>query len=459
MKSSKADVQRKVHKIPNLLFEAESAMTRFAGLIVFQPLFAALDLKARLCRCFAHLDGAAIYRQGTVYLLLVVQILLGFRRLRGLDHFRGDPLVRRIVGLATLPDVATMSRMLSGSDSRCVDGVRGLSRDLVLDRLEAEQFRLVTTDFDGTVQSTTGHAEGTAVGFNKKKKGARSYYPLLCTIPQVDQVLDIHHRSGNVHDSNGALEFMKGCRQAIRARLPGVRLEARFDSAFFQEPLLADLAADGVEFTGSVPFERFPELKQRIGAVHTWTSINPTWSFAICDWKPKKWKDCHRLLLYRKRLAKQRKGPLQLDLFEPREYEYEFKVVVTNKAGNAGKVLLFHNGRGSQEKLIGDCKQHAAIDVIATRTRDGNQLFTWAGIIAHNLSRELQMRTREMDRSTWPKRPARWLFQSLGSLRQRVLHRPGRLTRPGGTLTLRIGADPETQAEIERYVSAGRKAA
>jgi hypothetical protein len=77
--------------------------------------------------------------------------------------------------------------------------VRSLSRDLVLDRLEAERFRLLTLDFDGTVQSTKGHAEGTAVGFNKKKKGARSYYPLLCTIPQLGEVLDIHHRPGNVH--------------------------------------------------------------------------------------------------------------------------------------------------------------------------------------------------------------------------------------------------------------------
>jgi hypothetical protein len=317
----------------------------------------------------------------------------------------------------------------------------------------------VTTDFDGTVQSTKGHAEGTAVGFNKKKKGARSYYPLLCTIPQLGQVLDIHHRSGNVHDSNGAIEFMRECRQGIWARLPNVRIEARFDSAFFQEALLTDLDADGVEFTGSVPFERFPELKQCIEAVAAWTRINATWSFAVCDWKPKKWQVGHRLLLYRKRRAKQRKGPLQLDLFEPRDYEYEFKVVITNKVGNAGKVLHFHNGRGSQEKLIGDCKQHAAVDVVATKTRCGNQLFTLAGIIAHNLSRELQMRSRKMDRSTWPKRPARWLFQSLGSLRQRLLHRPGRLIRPAGRLTLRIAAGPDTQAEFERYVYPATKAA
>lgn len=459
MKSSKAEVRRKVHKIPSLQFEAESAMTRFAGLIVFQPLFIALGLKARLTHCFSHIDGAAIYRSGTMYLLLVIQLLLGFRRLRGLDCLRGDPLVGRIVGLDVLPDVATMSRMLSGADARSVEAVRSVSRDLVLDRLEEEHLRVVTLDFDGTVQSTKGHAEGTAVGFNKKKKGSRSYYPLLCTVAQLSMVLDMHHRSGNVHDSNGALEFMSICREAVRARLRKARIETRFDSAFYQNELLTDLAGDGVEFTGSVPFERFPELKRRIAEVDVWERHNATWSSAKCDWKPKSWKEGHRLILFRKRRAKQRKGPLQLDLFEPREYEFEYKAVVTNKTGNAGKILLFHNGRGAQEKLIGDCKQHAAVDVVATRTACGNQLFTWAGVIAHNLSRELQMRSRPMDRSTWPKRPALWIFQSLGTLRQRVLHRAGRLIRPQGELTLRISADAKAQEEITSYVDATRAAA
>ena len=55
-------------------------------------------------------------------------------------------------------------------------------------------------DFDGSVQSTGRRAEGTAVGFNKKKKGQRSYYPLSATIAQTGQVLDVHHRPGNVHD-------------------------------------------------------------------------------------------------------------------------------------------------------------------------------------------------------------------------------------------------------------------
>ena len=72
---------------------------------------------------------------------------------------------------------------------------------MVLDRLKNVALARVTLDFDGSVIGTGRFAEGSAVGFNKKKKGQRSYYPLFCTVAQTGQVLNILHRSGNVHDS------------------------------------------------------------------------------------------------------------------------------------------------------------------------------------------------------------------------------------------------------------------
>ncbi len=59
-----------------------------------------------------------------------------------------------------------------------------MNRHLVLARLGALGLARVTADFDGSVQSTARHAEGTAVGFNKKKQGTRSYYSLFGTIAQ-----------------------------------------------------------------------------------------------------------------------------------------------------------------------------------------------------------------------------------------------------------------------------------
>ena len=65
---------------------------------------------------------------------------------------------------------------------------------MVLERIRSLVLPRVTLDFDGSVQSTKRRAEGTAVGFNKEKKGARSYYPLFCTLAQTGQVLDFLHR-------------------------------------------------------------------------------------------------------------------------------------------------------------------------------------------------------------------------------------------------------------------------
>jgi hypothetical protein len=71
------------------------------------------------------------------------------------------------------------------------------------------------------------------VGFNKNKKGARSYYDLVCTVAQTGQFFDLLHRPGNVHDSNGAADFMRASFTEARAVLKNTLFESRVDSAFF----------------------------------------------------------------------------------------------------------------------------------------------------------------------------------------------------------------------------------
>ena len=90
---------------------------------------------------------------------------------------------------------------------------------MVLGRVQALELRRLTLDFDGSVIGAGRSAEGTAVGFNKKKKGQRSYYPLFCTVAQTGQVFDVLHRSGNVHDSNGGEAFILLCIKQVQAAL------------------------------------------------------------------------------------------------------------------------------------------------------------------------------------------------------------------------------------------------
>ena len=322
-----------------------------------------------------------------VVLLLIVHLIIGFRRLREVDYYRDDPLVLRLLGLRKLPDVSTISRSLSQMESEGVENVRKLSRSQVIEGLIRERFPRLTFDFDGSVQSTKGHAEGTAVGFNKVKKGARSYYPLFCTIAQTGQFFDVYHRPGNVHDSNGADQFMIQCFEEVKKELKGTIFESRIDSAFFNETTLTNYDRNNVNFTASVPFARFPQLKDMIENRKRWRTIDREWSYFETSWKPKSWNTTYRFIFTRRKNKKQFKGPLQLHLFEPRDFNFDYKVIVTNKTASAKSVVVFHNGRGSQEAIFGDAKNDAGLNVIPTRRLAGNQIFTLCAMMAHNLSR------------------------------------------------------------------------
>jgi hypothetical protein len=455
---SKAQTTSRVHAIPQLRFEQQQ-LTSFSGLVLFQLLFTALDLRARLAHCF-HASRAAAYGTYALFMQLVVHVLLGFRSLRDRDHYADDPLVARVCGSRRVADVATLSRRLGACSDAEADAVDALGRELVLDRVAAEKLATVTLDFDGSVLSTRRHAEGTAVGYNKKKKGARSYYPLFCTVAQTSQFLSVLHRPGNVHDSNGACQFMAEQIVAVRLAVPGARMEARIDAAFFDEKLLFLHDREGVEFSASVPFERFPELKARVERTRRWHRIDEEWSYAECDWSPKSWTHRWRFVLLRRRSLVQRKEPLQLDLFAPREHEFEYKVIVTNKSSSAHAALLFHNGRGAQEAIFGEAKTAAALEYIPMRRRVGNRLFLAAAMMAHNLSRELQMRALPRTHTRSPlNRAALWTFEKLDTIRHRLIQRAGRLTRPQGTLTLTMSANAAAREDVGRYVEALGEAA
>jgi hypothetical protein len=458
VKSSKSEIQAKYHKIPMILFE-DQKLTSFSGILIFQALFKRINLKTRLRKCFSHLKVSPIFGRHLVVLLLIVHLILGFRRLREVDYYRDDPLVLRLMGLRKLPDVSTISRALSKMERDGVEKVRQLSRSLVIEGLKRECLPRLTLDFDGSVQSTKGHAEGTAVGFNKKKKGARSYYSLFCTVAQTGQIFDILHRPGNVHDSNGADKFMMQCFGKAKEELQNTIFESRMDSAFFNDPTLSMLDTLHILFSASVPFARFPELKEKIEKRKRWRKIDDQWSYFETNWKPKSWQTSYRFIFTRRKNKKQHKGPLQLHLFEPRDFNFDYKVIVTNKRESAKSVVLFHNGRGSQEAIFGDAKTDAALDVIPSKRLVANQIFTLCSIMAHNLSREIQMMTYQPALRNLPKRPALWAFERLDTLRHRIIQRAGRLTSPKGYLTLTMSANKAVRHDLLHFLEVLQKAA
>ena len=104
---------------------------------------------------------------------------------------------------------------------------------------------------------------------------------------------------------------MKHSRKSIERKAHAVPHEVRADSAFFSDELVTLLYDHRVEFTLSVPFEPFVELKGMIERRRRWRSLDADRSFFESHWRPKSWTRSFRLVFIRKRVARQRKGPVQ----------------------------------------------------------------------------------------------------------------------------------------------------
>ncbi len=108
---------------------------------------------------------------------------------------------------------------------------------------------------------------------------------------------------------------------------------------------------------------------------------------------------CH--IEERRRLCKLRMGVIQLYLFKPHDFNYRYKVIVSNKTTQARQVVEYHKGRGSQEGLFAELKTEAAMSYAPFNGWNANKLYLLSHVIAHNLTRELPIVTAALPRNRW----------------------------------------------------------
>ncbi len=92
-------------------------------------------------------------------------------------------------------------------------------------------FGRITFETDSAVKGVFGSQEGADIGLDPKKKGQKSYHPLLCLIAENRECLHSRFRTGNACSADGCVEFTKECSDKIPKRVWKVFVRA--DSAFF----------------------------------------------------------------------------------------------------------------------------------------------------------------------------------------------------------------------------------
>lgn len=449
MRLKVAGLGRAVKRDLPIEFGAEE-LTSYGGLELVRRYFERVQLRKRVSDGLRSCGLRGDYASSQLVVLVITLLVVGARRLEQLGYVATDPLVRRISELSRVPSARTMRNWLRQFTSKSVEALRQLNWQLVVEQLERLGVRRITLDVDGTVVRTGSQAQWAFRGFNPHHRKDKSYYPLLAHVAQTGQILRLKNRPGNVHDSKGALDFLRQEIRALRQRLGrAVVLECRMDAAFFQRGILQLLRREGCEYALKVPFCSWVGLRPIVAARKRWKSIDDQLSYFETTLRLEVWDIELRVVVYRKRVAHKTRKNFQLDLFSPDDGHYEYSAITTNKELSGPALWQFAAGRGAQEKTIAELKGEFALDAVPSRHYGANSAWQQLSILAHNLLKGFQLDTVAQSKRRSAKRTASYLLQSMRTLRFELVARAGRLCRPQGRHVLRLQTNPRTKQLYE----------
>lgn len=396
------------------------------------------------------------YRLTEVVLFFIALWLTGGTRLRHGVYLQGDPVVQRFCGLKKLPCYRTLGRWLSRFLKPASDALARVNQELVAEQIKKLGLKRITLDFDGTVLTTGYTVAGAARGYNPHARFAPSYYPFLCHVAQTGHFLMVKNRPGNVHDSKGALAVIQNCIMQVRELLPGVVVEVRLDSAFFQRDILHWLEKARIEYAIKMPLWKWTGIKEQINTLRYWYSYGERLWARRLSLNLKAWNRNLDVIVFREKISDNAQGKkyTQLDLLTPNDGIYEYQVIVTNKRLRPDHLLEFYNGRCAMERQIGEIKTDFGFDIIPTRDYRANSAYQQISLMAYNLIRNFQIDAGIAEpRESSQSRNSVYQFKTLRSLRFEIIHAAGRIVNVSGVRKLRLCKNPERENQYRSVES------
>jgi Transposase DDE domain group 1 len=429
---------------------ASQDITAFGGLELLGRYFRLIELHRRVQSVFVRNGIGGDYRAIDMILVIVVLMLVGGRRLEHLNYVCEDPLVKRFCGLLRLPRERSVARWLKRFTHSSLQALVELNSQIVCDAIEQQKLGRLTFDIDGSVITTGAKVSWAFRGFNPHHRKDPSYYPILAHLAQTGHILRVKNRPGNVHDSKGAVGFVRDLIDDVRRRLGrALLLEFRMDGAFFQREMIDLLERKGAGYAIKVPFFKWLGLLPLIREHQRWQALREGMGCFELSLPIAAWQKTLRVVVYRKPVHHETKKNYQLDLFDPDDGYFEYSAVSTNLTLNAAALWDFMAGRGAQEKTFAELKGEWALDVVPTHHYGANSAWQQITILGHNLIRNFQLQTMATPKPRSRKRTYRFFLQSLKTLRFKFIHQPARIVRPQGYHVLRFSVAPHVQQLIE----------
>ena len=411
-----------------------AGLTHFGGVYCFHEVLRVLQFRHFLATHSTYPRRNSRYHLSQMILALVYPIVLGLDRLETASFLRSNGTFQYLTGLPSFPDPQTLRRFLIHAPDSFWEQMHRVNDRLLQTfiHLPGRRSRLIF-DLDSTVVTVFGKQEDTAVGYNPRYRGKRSYDPLLCVEANSSYLWDAELRPGNAGTWDGSIEVLDTCFANVP---PDIReLRVRADAGFGFNPVFVALEARTAQYAVVARLtQAFKRLLPGLGC----QSINRNWEMTEFEHRPHGWPQARRFVVARRFIQAEE---AETTLFAMGRYIY--RAWVTNLSLTPAGIWHFYDGRAAMEIRIRELREDFALRKIPTASFAANALYLEIVRLAYNLITAFQRSCLEES----------WQSLTLQRLRYKLFLIPGELTRPQNRPVLRLRPSPMLEGLAERILA------
>ncbi len=320
----------------------------------------------------------ADYQVSDVVMMLAFGVLVGVKHMSHMAILRCDEVLRALFKWDKFPVDTSFGRIFKLFNQKHCKELSDAESEMRNKVWSKKWYGKITLDMDSTVRGVYGKQEGAAKGFNSKKKGQRSYHPLMCFIAESKECLHNWFRTGSAHSANGGVDFMNECFSKLPKR--AWKVFVRADSAFFNGKLLDLLESKGCQYLIKVKLRGLTALLEK----QSWRKIagKEGYESTTFEYKCSEWSKPRTFVAVRKLIDVK----IEEDtLFESKKYEYDYFCYVSNLKLSPWATHKKYGQRATSENWIEWCKNQMSSGSILTQDFWANSAIFQTSILAYNL--------------------------------------------------------------------------
>jgi hypothetical protein len=327
---------------------SDKQVTPFGGMSLMKRFVDQLGIREKLTELSLPPRGSnRSYSPVQIIETFWLSIWTGATRYIHADWLRYDKTLQSIFGWDRMPSQSTYSRFFGKFSQKRNTEVFPSIQKWFLEQIEIEK---LTLDLDSTVITRYGDQEGSAKGYNPRKRGRNSHHPLLAFISQTRMVANAWLRPGNTGDSSNCESFLEETyEKVLKEQKVGL---LRADSGFYTDKILSYLEDRKQNYIIAV--KMYHNIKSMIYGLDDWVEICNGIEVSQMHFNHAN-KKKRRYIIVRKQVDIRPKSSGKL-LFEELPI-YRYSCYVTNMDLPLDVIWNIYNSRADCENRIKELKE------------------------------------------------------------------------------------------------------